>query len=398
MTDINLFSLNNLRSLLDILLVAFAFYQVISMLRGTRAVQIIVGLVVIFIIYVFSGVFKLDTLNGIIHNFSSSFIVVIIILFQDDIRRILTKIGTGSLLSSNEEGAFSSVIDEVCKAISSLSRDRIGAIIVFERDVNLGKLYTRSVELKARVSEKLLISIFQSFSPLHDGAVIIKNNRIDCASAHLPLSKSSKVFEKLGTRHSAGIGISEESDAVVVIVSEETAGISIAWEGNLKKQQSAEDTKNMLSILLLPRGESYTFLQKIKYRFLRRRVKKIKTQLSQKKKDMLHSQDGLPLHVSLKLEKKTKDQSINVGQIISSEDSILHDEQDKNETRPAKAQEDNSKDKTQNNSPSSQPSVSEQIETASPSKIPQNTVTIGGVTLDPPKENDNKEKKDNSDG
>lgn len=398
MTELNLFSLSNLRSLIDILLVAFAFYQVISMLRGTRAVQIIVGLVVIFIIYVFSGVFKLDTLNGIIHNFSSSFIVVIIILFQDDIRRILTKIGTGSLLSSNEEGAFSSVIDEVCKAISSLSRDRIGAIIVFERDVNLGKLYTRSVELKARVSEELLISIFQSFSPLHDGAIIIKNNRIECASAHLPLSKSSKVFKNLGTRHSAGIGISEESDAVVVIVSEETGSISIAWEGNLKKQQSSEDTKNMLSILLMPRGESYTFLQKIKYRFLRRRVKKIKTQFTQKKKDILVSKDGAPIHVSLKLEKKSKDQNINVGQIISSEDSPHHDNDNITDENPLATREENLATQPRDIPLSSVSSISDQIETVSPAKIPQSSVTIGGVTLDPPKENSNKDKKDKTDG
>ena len=394
MNELNLFSLNNVRALIDILLVAFAFYQVISMLRGTRAVQIIVGLVVIFIIYVFSGVFKLETLNGIIHNFSSSFIVVLIILFQDDIRRILTKIGTGSLLSSNEAGAFSSVIDEVCKSISSLSRDRIGAIIVFERDVNLGKLYTRSVELKAQVSEEILISIFQSFSPLHDGAIIIKHNRIECASAHLPLSKSAKVFKNLGTRHSAGIGISEESDAVVVIVSEESGGISIAWEGNLKKQQSTEDTKNMLSILLMPRGESYTFLQKLKYKFLRNRAKKIKTQLSQKKKDTFQNKETIPVHASIKLEKKTKDHNINLGQIISSEDTPLDDIQKENIEKNQVSSEPSSHSKKLSNPFNSVASISEQIETTSPSRIPHNSVTIGGVTLDPPQEKSDKEKKD----
>lgn len=243
------------KSIFDIGLVAILFYQIISMLRGTRAAQVLIGMLVIFVAYVFSKLLQFETLHWIISKFYSSFIMVVIVLFQDDIRRLLSRFGKGPFFTGIEVRSGALIIAEVVNAAKSLSHERIGALIVFERSIGLDRLYDHSVQLNALVSEQLLISVFQSFSPLHDGAVIIQKNRISCASAQLPLSKNPLFSKKMGTRHSAAVGISEETDAVVLVVSEETGNISIAWEGNLQKQSSADATKKMLNVLLLPRGE-----------------------------------------------------------------------------------------------------------------------------------------------
>lgn len=245
----------NWKSATDICLVAILFYQIISMLKGTRAAQILIGLLVIFIAYVFSSILQLETLNWIISKFYSSFIIVVIVLFQDDIKRLLSKFGRGPFFTGLDIRSGSDIISEVINVAKSLSHERIGGLVVFERSIGLDKLYDHSIRLDALISEQLLSSIFQSFSPLHDGAVIVQKNRITCASAQLPLSKNPRFSKKLGTRHSAAVGISEETDAVVLVVSEETGSISIAWEGNLQKQASPEAAKKMLHVLLLPRGE-----------------------------------------------------------------------------------------------------------------------------------------------
>ncbi|WGL60578.1 diadenylate cyclase CdaA [Pigmentibacter sp. JX0631] len=244
------------KAFIDISLVAFLLYQIISMLKGTRAAQVLIGMLVIFITYVFSSMLQFDTLHWIISKFYSSFIIVVIVLFQDDIRRLLTRFGRGPFATGLDSVSGTNIIEEITNAAKSLSHERIGALIVFERSVGLDKLYDHSIMLDAVVSEQLLSSIFQSFSPLHDGAVIIKKDRINCASAQLPLSKNPRFSKKMGTRHSAAVGISEETDAVVLVVSEETGNISIAWEGNLQRQSSSEAARKMLSILLLPRGQN----------------------------------------------------------------------------------------------------------------------------------------------
>lgn len=244
-----------LRAAADIILVALLFYQVISMLRGTRAAQVLIGMLVIFFAYLISSVLQFETLNWIISKFYSDFIIVVIVLFQDDIRRLLTRFGRGPFISGIDETEGAQVIEEVCKAARALSHDRIGAIVVFERAVGLDRLYDRSVQLDALPNEHLLLSIFQTFSPLHDGAVIIQKNRLSCASAHLPLSKSSVFSRKLGTRHSAALGISEETDAVVLVVSEETGAISIAHGGRLEKQTNPRTAQESLTALLMPLKE-----------------------------------------------------------------------------------------------------------------------------------------------
>lgn len=249
------------KSVADISLVAILFYQIISMLKGTRAAQVLIGMLVIFIAYVFSNILQFETLHWIISKFYSSFIIVVIVLFQDDIRRLLSRFGRGPFFSGLDANSGANIIEEVINVAKALSHERIGALIVFERSIGLDKLYDHSVKLDALVSEQLLSSIFQSFSPLHDGAVIIQKNRITCASAQLPLSKNPRFSKKLGTRHSAAVGISEETDSVVLVASEETGNISIAWEGNLQKQNSPEAAKKMLYALLLPRGERNALIE-----------------------------------------------------------------------------------------------------------------------------------------
>ncbi len=244
----------NWRVLLDIFLVAFICYQIMNMLKGTRAVQVIIGMVVIFVAYAVSGYLELNTLNWIISKFYSSIIVVVIVLFQDDLRRMLTRVGRGPFIQGMEENIGVRAIDEVINAARTLSHERAGAIIVFERGIGLDRLYDHSVKLDALVNEQLLLSIFQSFSPLHDGAVIIQKGRVSCASAQLPLSKNPSFNKKMGTRHSAAIGIAEETDAVVLVVSEETGNISVAWDGQLQRQPNADITRRLLTTLLIPQN------------------------------------------------------------------------------------------------------------------------------------------------
>ena len=242
-------------TMLDILLVAALFYQIIAMLKGTRAAQVLIGMLVIFLAYVLSSLLELETLNWIISKFYSSFIFVVIVLFQDDIRRLLTRFGRGPFVSGLDENSGLRVIDEIVNAAKYLSHDRIGALVVFERGIGLDRLYDHAVRVEALVSEQLLICIFQSFSPLHDGAVIIQKNRMSCASAQLPLSKNPTFSKKLGTRHSAAVGIAEETDAVVLVVSEETGHISIAWDGQLQKQGNIDAVRRTLISLLMPQME-----------------------------------------------------------------------------------------------------------------------------------------------
>ena len=246
------------RSGIDIVLVGALFYQIIAMLKGTRAAQVLIGMLVIFLTYVLSSLLELETLNWIISKFYSSFIFVVIVLFQDDIRRLLTRFGRGPFVSGLDENSGLRVIEEVVNAAKNLSHDRIGAIIVFERGIGLDRLYDHAVRVDALVSEQLLVCIFQSFSPLHDGAVIVQKNRMSCASAQLPLSKNPLFSKKLGTRHSAAVGISEETDSIVLVVSEETGNISIASDGQIQRQHSIDAARRLLVNLLMPRAEKST--------------------------------------------------------------------------------------------------------------------------------------------
>lgn len=245
---IGVFRSIQLKDAIDILVVAFLIYRILLLVQGTKALQMLAGLTVIILLYFFSEIFELLTLNWILHTFMSSLLILIIIVFQDDIRKALAKIGTVPIARIQTEYSFG--IEEVVKAVTKLAEKKIGALIVFEREISLRDYLEGAVLLDAKVSEELLISIFNPKSPLHDGAVVISGGKIVAAGVVLPLSTNPDIAKDLGTRHRAGIGITEVSDAVAVIVSEERGEISLAVGGKISRDITPATLRKMLSQLL----------------------------------------------------------------------------------------------------------------------------------------------------
>ncbi|MBF0495828.1 MAG: TIGR00159 family protein [Deltaproteobacteria bacterium] len=216
---------------LDILIVAIIIYQGLLFIKGTRAFQMLIGLAVIVLAYLLSRNLKLSTLEWLLNNFISYIILIVIILFQDDIRRVLTTMGKGPFFrSSIEQNLY---LEEAIRAAYSLASNKVGALIVFERTTKLNQYIETGKIIDARLSRELLISIFIPSSPLHDGAVIIQNGRIYAAGCLLPLNTEQSMSIKLGTRHRAGLGMSLETDAVVIVVSEERGQVSLVANGRI---------------------------------------------------------------------------------------------------------------------------------------------------------------------
>lgn len=226
------------RDTLDIALVALAIYWVLMLIRGTRAVQVLIGLGFLMLARVIADFAELSTVTFVLDNFLGPAVLIVVILFQNDIRRALARVGRGFSphFSEREE---SRVVEEVVRACAELARRRIGGLIVFERDTRLDDLTEAGSTLDAAVSKDLLVSLFLPTSPLHDGAVVIAHGRVLNASCILPLTLRTELPEGVGTRHRAALGITEESDAIAVVVSEETSTISIACAGELTMQLDA---------------------------------------------------------------------------------------------------------------------------------------------------------------
>ncbi len=206
------------------------------------------GLVVILLLYFLSIYLNLLTLNWLLSNFISSLLLIIIIIFQDDIRKALAQIGTSPFTHIQTE--FSHGLEEIVKAVSYMSERKIGALIVIEREIALKDFLEGAVIINSRVTKELLISIFFPNSPLHDGAVIISKGKILAAGVILPLSTNPDIAKELGTRHRAAIGITEITDAVAVVVSEETGYISLAVSGKITRDISPATLRKLLSQLL----------------------------------------------------------------------------------------------------------------------------------------------------
>lgn len=220
------------RDTIDIGVVAFGIYWLLLLIRGTRAIQILVGLIVLIAALVASNVFELVTLRLILDSLLEPAVIIIIVLFQNDIRRALARMGRGLFPSVSAEQE-SQIVEEVVRAAQDLSRRRVGALVVLERETGLGDLVESGTRLDAEVSKDLLLSIFMPSSPLHDGAVVIQEGRIAMAGTILPLTLKQDLPEGVGTRHRAAVGITEETDAVVLVVSEETASISAVVNGEI---------------------------------------------------------------------------------------------------------------------------------------------------------------------
>jgi diadenylate cyclase len=219
------------QDVLDILVVAFVIYQLISIVRGTRSVQMLLGLVVLTVVYFMASILDLSTLMWILRTFLSSIFLIIIIVFQQDIRRALTQVGKSPFQKTDD--VIDKDLEEIIGAVFYLSKRRIGALIILERDTGLRDYVESGFELDAILNKELLKSIFMPVSPLHDGGVIVTKGRIQTAGSILPLTQNPYISKKYGTRHRAAIGLSEETDAVVLVVSEETQEVSLVQHGAL---------------------------------------------------------------------------------------------------------------------------------------------------------------------
>jgi diadenylate cyclase len=220
------------RDTVDILLVTAGIYWLLLLIRGTRAIQILVGLIVLIALSLASQLFQLAALGLILERLLEPAVLIIVILFQNDIRRALARVGRGFFPSFSAEQEIQ-VVEEVVRAAGALSQRRHGALIVLERESSLSDLIEAGVAVEGKLTKELLASIFQPSSPMHDGAVIIQDGRVASAGCILPLTLRTELPEGLGTRHRAAVGITEETDALVVVVSEETANISVVLGGEM---------------------------------------------------------------------------------------------------------------------------------------------------------------------
>lgn len=233
----------------DILVIAYVVYRTIDLIRGTRAMQMLIGLAVVFLAFLSSQYFELYTLNWILDNFLSSIFLVIVVIFQDDIRRALTQVGTRPFWGRHR-WIEQEDLEEIVRAAVALTSKRIGALIVLQREVGLNQYVEVGTRLDARVSKELIMSIFLPSSPIHDGAVIIHHGRIIAAGCFLPLTSNPHVSKSLGTRHRAAIGLTEETDAVVIVISEEEGAISLVREGRITRDVDAGTLRTTLQKLL----------------------------------------------------------------------------------------------------------------------------------------------------
>ena len=246
---------NNLRlwDILDILFVAFIIYRIILLIKGTRAVQMLIGLVVVLGLYILSFRIGFFTLHWILNNFIASMILVIIVIFQDDIRRALMRVGRNPFMtSSGDKLEQVKMIEEVVRASMTLVEKKIGALIVFERKTGLSNYIEKGVLLDANVQKEMIVSIFLPTSPLHDGAIIIQEGRIAAAGCLLPLDTNIEISSTFGTRHRCALSLGKETDAVVVIVSEERGVISLAGEGTMRLNLTEQALRDTLLKLLSP--------------------------------------------------------------------------------------------------------------------------------------------------
>lgn len=234
---------------LDIGIIAFVLYRLIHMIRGTRAMQMIIGLVVILLAYVSSQMFGLFTLNWVLDNFLGSIILVIIVIFQSDIRRALTQVGTAPLFGGADRIERGQVLEEITKAVVSLATRRIGGLIVLEREVGLNEYIEVGTRLDARVTRELLESVFIPHSPMHDGALVIQKGRVAAARCFLPLSVDPNLSQAFGTRHRAAVGLTEETDAVVIVISEELGKISLVVGGKVTQDLEGPQLRSSLQRL-----------------------------------------------------------------------------------------------------------------------------------------------------
>lgn len=240
------------QDLLDIGLIAFLVYRALNIVRGSRAMQMIIGLAVILVAYVSSRTLGLFTLNWILDNFLASIILVIIVIFQSDIRRALTQVGTAPMFAAAERVVQprEDIIEEVAQAAMAMAPKHVGGLIVFEREVGLNEYMEIGTRLDARVSHELVESVFLPHSPIHDGALVIQKGRITAVRCLLPLSTNPNLRPTWGTRHRAALGLTEETDAVAVVISEQEGTVTLVVGGRVTENVNGMKLRATLQELI----------------------------------------------------------------------------------------------------------------------------------------------------
>ncbi|MGI6575615.1 MAG: diadenylate cyclase CdaA [bacterium] len=265
--------LNQLRYLrlidiIDILIVTYVIYKVIMWVRGTRAVQLIKGLAVLLLVTFLSRYFGLSATNWLLDQVMTMGLIAIPIIFQPELRRALEQLGRGRLFTRPvrilAEDDWLEVINELVRAVQVMSRNKVGALIILERETGLNDVLESGIRLDGVVSAEFLVNIFVPNTPLHDGATIIQGDRVVAAGCFLPLSENPYVTQNLGTRHRAALGITEQTDAIAIVVSEETGTISLAQEGQLKRH--LDDVALKESLEKLYRKQPFNFLKLLNWR------------------------------------------------------------------------------------------------------------------------------------
>lgn len=266
------------KDVLDILILSCAFFLLFKFIINRRAARLALGLVFIVIIMFFSRYFDMKAMTFIFQNFTQAGIIAIIIMFQPELRSALEKIGNAPISNIKNMSSDTKNVSSINHAISvitetacDLSLEKTGALIVIERETKLGEHIKTGTIINAQLSSQILKNIFYNKAPLHDGAVILRNYRVFSAGCFLPLSLNEEIDESMGTRHRAAVGISEVSDAVVVVVSEETGKISIVYDGKLKQNYSYKSLQKELTNLLIPsNNEKETKTSKFKHKFMKK--------------------------------------------------------------------------------------------------------------------------------
>ncbi len=242
-----------LTDIIDIILVAFVVYTVIKFIRQTRAAQLLKGIAILLVVMYLSDWFQLNVINFILLNTMQIGLTALLIIFQPELRRALEHMGRskfGSILSYDEHISDVDMVDEICLATNSMSKSKIGALIVFERKTKLDDMLTGGTFINSDISSELVENIFVPNTPLHDGAVVVRNGKIYKAACVLPLSGNKNLSKELGTRHRAALGISEQSDCVSLVISEETGRISVMTNGDMIRNLSISSLSRLLNKLV----------------------------------------------------------------------------------------------------------------------------------------------------
>lgn len=273
---------NIITLIIDIIIVIFLVVKVVKILKGSRAMQLLKGIIFLIVITWISYICNLKILNYILTTIMTYGVILLIVLFQPELRRALEQLGSSNKLTRYfglDKDIISKTKEDIYKivlAVTELSKNKVGALIVIERDIKLKEITSTGVAMNSEISPQLLVNIFTPNTPLHDGAVIIKDNKISAAACMLPLASDDDIARELGTRHRAAIGMSKESDAIVVVVSEETGKISIAKEGTLIADLKEEALKKILISNIITKrfreNDKSTILDKIKNIKLKKNV------------------------------------------------------------------------------------------------------------------------------